>query len=79
MFGLGFLISPSIIFFNGLNFGGLLAIILAMSPFVNGIGGDGPLEIGSGGGGGGGGGILQGGEFDLTGVGSGVGGGGGKS
>lgn len=58
--------------------GGLVAIILAISPLVNGTGGEGPLATGGGGGGGGGGGILQGGEIGL-GVGSGVGGGGGKS
>lgn len=59
--------------------GGLVAIILAISPLVNGTGGDGPLTTGGGGGGGGGGGILHGGEIGLGGVGSGVGGGGGKS
>ena len=79
MLGLGFLSCPSIILFRGLSFGGLLTIILAMSPLVNGIGADGPLTVGGGGGGGGGGGILQGGEVGLAGVGSGVGGGGGKS
>lgn len=83
MFGLtGFLNCPSTIFFKGFkgfNLGGLVAIILAISPLVNGTGGEGPLATGGGGGGGGGGGILQGGEMGLGGVGSGVGGGGGKS
>lgn len=59
--------------------GGLVAIILAISPLVNGTGGEGPLATGGGGGGGGGGGMLHGGEIGLGGVGSGVGGGGGKS
>lgn len=82
MFGLtGFLNCPSIFFkgFRGFSFGGLVAIILAISPLVRGTGGVGPLATGGGGGGGGGGGILQGGEIGLGGVGSGVGGGGGRS
>lgn len=83
MFGLiGFLNWPSAMLFNGFrgfNFGGLVAIIFAISPFVNGNGGVGPFRTGGGGGGGGGGGILQGGEIGLGGVGSGVGGGGGRS
>lgn len=79
MFGLtDFRSCPSILF-KGFNFGGHMAIILAISPFVNGTGGDEPLMAGGGGGGGGGGGILHGGEIGLGGVGSGVGGGGGKS
>lgn len=65
-------------FFSGFSFGGLVAIILAMSPFVSGAV-TGPLATGGGGGGGGGGGMLHGGEMGLGGVGSGVGGGGGRS
>lgn len=82
MFGLtGFLSWPSTMFFTGFNFGGFVAIIFAMSPFVRGNGATvGPLTMaGGGGGGGGGGGMLHGGEIGLTGVGSGVGGGGGRS
>lgn len=77
----GFLSCPSTMLFSGLSFGGLLAIILAMSPLVMGMLGTiaGPFVIGGGGGGGGGGGMLQGGEMGLGGIGSGVGGGGGKS
>lgn len=60
--------------FRGFSFGGFVAIILAMSPFVSGNGAVGPLAIGGGGGGGGGGGMLHGGEMGLGGVGSGVGG-----
>lgn len=67
------------IFFSGFSFGGLVAIIFAMSPFVIAGTTTGPLTTGGGGGGGGGGGILHGGEIGLGGVGSGVGGGGGRS
>lgn len=80
MFGFtGFRSWPSTMLFTGFSFGGLVAIILAMSPFVNGNGAVGPLATGGGGGGGGGGGMLHGGEMGLGGVGSGVGGGGGRS
>lgn len=80
IFGLmGFLSWPSTILFRGFSFGGLVAIIFAISPFVNGNGAVGPLITGGGGGGGGGGGMLHGGEIGLGGVGSGVGGGGGRS
>lgn len=80
MFGLtGFLTGPSTVVLGGVNFGGLLAIIFAMSPFIIGIGSKSPFDSGNGGGGGGGGGMLHGGETVLGGVGSGVGGGGGKS
>lgn len=72
-----FLNCPSLILLSGFNFGGLAAIILAMSPLVIGGGGNGSLSTG-GGGGGGGGGMLQGGDSGR-GTGSGVGGGGGKS
>lgn len=65
--------------FRGFSFGGLVAIIFAISPFVNGNGAVGPFATGGGGGGGGGGGMLHGGEMGLGGVGSGVGGGGGRS
>lgn len=65
--------------FRGFSFGGLVAIIFAISPFVSGSGAVGPLMTGGGGGGGGGGGMLHGGEMGLGGVGSGVGGGGGRS
>lgn len=76
----GFLSCPSIMLLRGLSFGGLLTIILAMSPFVRIIGWADPLVAGSGGGGGGGGGMLQGGATIPTGgAGSGVGGGGGRS
>lgn len=81
IFGLvDFLSCPSTMLLSGFNFGGLLAIILAMSPLLNGGGAlfEDPLAIGMGGGGGGGGGMLHG-ETGLGGVGSGVGGGGGKS
>lgn len=80
MFGLtGFLSWPSTtMLFRGFSFGGLVAIILAMSPFVSDAV-TGPLTTGGGGGGGGGGGILHGGEMGRGGVGSGVGGGGGRS
>ena len=64
---------------TGLSFGGLSAIIFAISPFVSGIGGVGPFNTGGGGGGGGGGGMLDGGEIGRCGIGSGVGGGGGRS
>lgn len=80
MFGFcPFLNWPSIIFLTGLSLGGLVAIILAISPLVNGMGGAGPLAMGGGGGGGGGGGMLQGGDMGLWRIGSGVGGGGGRS
>lgn len=80
IFGLtGFLSWPSTMLFTGFSFGGLVAIIFAISPFVNGNGAMGPLATGGGGGGGGGGGMLHGGEIGLGGVGSGVGGGGGRS
>ncbi|KYN41104.1 hypothetical protein ALC56_04255 [Trachymyrmex septentrionalis] len=57
--------------FRGFSFGGLVAIIFAISPFVSGNGAVGPLATGGGGGGGGGGGMLHGGEMGLGGVGSG--------
>lgn len=80
IFGLtGFLSWPSTMLFRGFSFGGLVAIIFAISPFVSGNGAVGPLATGGGGGGGGGGGMLHGGEMGLGGVGSGVGGGGGRS
>ncbi|KYM92494.1 hypothetical protein ALC53_00950 [Atta colombica] len=49
--------------FRGFSFGGLVAIIFAISPFVSGNGAIGPLTTGGGGGGGGGGGMLHGGEM----------------
>lgn len=68
----------------GFNLGGLLTIILAISPLVIGMGvwlfeGGGPFVMGGGGGGGGGGGMLHGGDSALGGAGSGCGGGGGRS